>query len=104
MADVMGPVGNDSGPPPENFVGLIDKHLTRATDSLKTLMRYVLLTFTLLVCALALVVGTAFVVVHLQGHISSTSGIACGGVFSFLAVAATRVWRLRRKSGRDRRE
>lgn len=103
MADVVGPVGSDLTPP-GNLVELVDKHLTRATESPEMLRRYVWLLFVLVACALAMVAGTAFIVVHLHVHVLGASGIAGGGVFMFAVTAVTATWRAKRKPRGGRRD
>jgi small neutral amino acid transporter SnatA (MarC family) len=98
MTDTVGPLGSESRPPPSNILALIDKHLTRATETREMLIRYAFLMFVFIAGAILLIVGIACSVEIFGMRLTSASGLAVGGVSVFLAAMRQR----QRKSVRSR--
>jgi hypothetical protein len=100
MAETTGPVGSESRPPPSNILALIDKHLTRATETREMLNRYAFLVLVFIAGAIFLVIGLACSVDIFGMRLTSASGVAVGGVSVFLAA----IRRHQRKSVRGRED
>jgi hypothetical protein len=104
MADMVGPVGSESRPPPSNILALVDRHLTRATESREMLNRYALLLLVSVTGVTFLVMGVACSVEIFGMRLTSASGVAVGGVSIFLAVVRRRQRRSVRERERDTSE
>jgi len=98
MANIAGPVGSESRPPPSTILALVDKHLTRATESREMLIRYAFLLLVFIAGAVLLVMGVACSVEIFGMRLTSASSIAVGGISVFLAA----VRRRQRRSVRGR--
>jgi hypothetical protein len=91
MANKTVPDRKDSGPPPPQ--GFWEQLKAIATSSDAEFRRYVILWILFLAGVLALVIGTAFSVTMLAGHLAASSGIAASGVAMWLVAGTRKVWR-----------